>query len=117
MILIATLALAAASLDTPAFTRCMDRAGGVTTLMRNCMAAEHTRWDARLNGSYQKLMATSAPAAREALRQEERTWIVDRKTRCDHAGDAEAGGTMQALEIDGCYLEQTQKRAAKLERR
>ncbi len=117
LLVAAVLALAPPSLDTPAFTRCMDRAAGVTTEMRTCMSFEHARWDKRLNGAYQRLMASRPPAAAARLRAEERAWLVTRDEVCPHAGDNEAGGTMQALEVDACGLEHTQKRAAELERR
>ena len=119
MILAAAVALALAppSLDTPAFRSCMERAGGVTVGMRACMSDEHERWDKRLNGAYRRLLATRPPPARARLRAEERAWLASRDRACAHAGDAEAGGTLQAVEIDACALERTQRRAAALERR
>lgn len=117
VLIAALLTLATPSLDTPAFSRCMDRAGGVTVEMRTCMSAEHERWDKRLNGAYQRLMATLASDDRLRLRAEERAWLAERQRVCDHAGDDEAGGTLQAVEIDACHLDRTQKRAAELERR
>ena len=86
------------------FHHCMDAAGGVDPDMRDCLSAEYLRWDAALNQTYRSLMARRSPAAQAALRREERAWLRSTRVRCEHAGDDNAGGTAQVLEIDDCYL-------------
>ena len=111
------LALAPAGLDTPAYTACLDRAGGVTVAMHACMETEYSLWDARLNASYRRLM-TSLPAERAArLRSEERAWLRRRDAKCAHAGDDNAGGSLQGVEQHDFDVSTTQARAAALERR
>lgn len=110
------LALAPATLDTPAYGACMQKAES-TLAMHDCVGAEADRWDKRLNGAYQRLLATSSPARRAVLRQSERDWLGRRESGCAHAGDGEAGGSLQPLEIEQCQLRATQKRAAVLESR
>ena len=41
------------------------------------------------------------------LSDEERAWLNHTQHKCDHAGDDEAGGTLQGVEIDQCNLDET----------
>ena len=103
-------------LDTPAFRACMDRE--TTDLgMRTCVGDETGRWDARLNAAYRTLTARLSPREREALRGRERAWIAAGRHACTHAGDDEAGGTLQIYEVAECEMTRTQTRAAELEAR
>jgi len=110
-------ALAAETVErhySPAYAACLDRAGGVTPEMRFCISAEQERWEAQLNGAYRQAMA-SLPLARQAgLRGEERSWLRRREHVCASAGDDEAGGTLQPVEIDQCYLDETIRRTLRL---
>jgi uncharacterized protein YecT (DUF1311 family) len=89
------------------FTDCMDAAGGSTYPMRDCQGAEYDSWDKALNQVYQALMASRSPAEKTQLRADERAWLARTKHTCDRAGDDEAGGTLQPIEIQGCYLDET----------
>jgi uncharacterized protein YecT (DUF1311 family) len=122
------LAFAAFSLSAPAlaaplkvdpyysktYDACMDAAGGSTMPTRDCIGAEHDSWDASLNKVYQSLMASRAPPQKVELRDDERAWLKRTKTKCDHAGDDEAGGSLQNVEIDQCYLDETIRRTVYL---
>ena len=99
-----------------AFGACMDRAAGVDPAMWSCQTAEHDRQDARLNADYKALMARLSPGQQSDLRTRERAWIKRAKAKCDHAGDAEAGGTLQSTEVAQCYIDETAHRANALER-
>ena len=102
--------------DSPAFRACMDRE--VSDFgMRTCVGDETGRWDARLNAAYRVLMTELPPSDRDALRTRERAWIAAGRRACLHAGDDEAGGTLQVYEIDECEMTRTQTRAAELEAR
>ena len=51
-------ALAAADSDlSQAYSACMDKSKGVTSEMLDCISAELTRQDARLNENYKRLMS------------------------------------------------------------
>ena len=117
MIAAALLLALSGGLDTPAYTACMARADGVTLPMRECIEAEHVRWDARLNGAYQRRTAERAPAAVRKLRGEERGWLQRREVACRRAGQAYAGGSLQPVQIELCILRWTQQRALQLEHR
>lgn len=132
LLLPATIALAPAdSLGQPkdvrmqiaysaGFIRCMDRAGGSTRPMLDCMQAETARWDQRLNAAYRG-MTTSRDVADDTkalLRDAQRAWITYRDKACAAAGDLEAKGGSLALIVAGdCVLRMTAQRAAELEGR
>jgi uncharacterized protein YecT (DUF1311 family) len=88
------------------YTACMAK-GLSTAEMRDCQNAEYADWDKALNGVYQTVMASRSAAEKIQLRDDERAWLKRTKARCDHAGDSEAGGTLQPIEVQGCYLDET----------
>jgi uncharacterized protein YecT (DUF1311 family) len=92
------------------YSDCMNAAGGSTMPMRDCIGAEHDDWDKDLNQVYQTRMASRPAAGQTQLRDDERAWLKTTKRKCDHAGDDEAGGTLQNVEIDQCYLDETIRR-------
>ncbi len=83
------------------------RTASATLAMKECMGAEYQAWDQQLNQVYQALMASRTAAAKAGLRDEERAWLKRTKRKCDHAGDGEAGGSLQLVEIDQCNLDET----------
>ena len=96
------------------FTSCSRQSGGVTVAIRDCIDAEHTRLDGELNRRYRALMRGLPSAKAQALRQSERRWLIDRKRTCDAAGNSEAGGTLQMIMIDSCYLDSLYDRVSTL---
>jgi len=88
------------------FNACISAA--VSTMeMRDCLNDEYTAWDKSLNQAYQALMAARSAPDKIQLRDDERAWLKRTKAKCDHAGDDEAGGSLQPVEIDQCNLDQT----------
>lgn len=118
MVALPLIALAAApGVDryySKAYNDCMNEASGSTLPMRQCMGDEHDAWDKQLNQIYQALMASRSAAAKVQLRDDERAWLKRTQHQCDHAGDDEAGGTLQNVEIDQCYLDETIRRTVYL---
>ncbi len=99
---------------TPAFGRCMDRSGGVTARMLDCMATETAHQDARLNRAYQALM-TSLPAERQrALQRAQRAWLAFRDADCRFLADPE-GGSVAGVVANDCFMTMTAQRAQTLE--
>jgi uncharacterized protein YecT (DUF1311 family) len=88
------------------FNDCLPGAAS-TMQMRDCIGGEYTLWDKQLNQVYQARMAPRAEAGKVQLRDDERAWLKRTKAKCDHAGDDEAGGSLQLVEIDQCNLDQT----------
>jgi uncharacterized protein YecT (DUF1311 family) len=78
-----------------------------TMQTRDCIHDEYDAWDKSLNQVYQALMASRGAPEKVQLRDDERAWLRRTKLKCDHAGDDEAGGSLQFVEIDQCNLDQT----------
>lgn len=102
------------STGRPSYGACLDKSGGVTAAMQDCMHEEYAYQDKRLNRAYQILLKRLPPAEREKLRNEERRWIAQRDEKC--VVDPE-GGTAQLVEAGDCRLVETIKRADELEAR
>lgn len=88
-----------------------------TSDMRDCSAAEYDRLDGRLNRAYGAAMARRGPAARAALRGEQRAWLRTRWAACRRAQLQGSGGTADLLNYDGCIQSELIRRIAWLERR
>ncbi len=95
---------------SPTYNACM-KAAVSTMETRDCISAEHDDWDKALNNIYQTLMASRTAPEKTELLHDERAWLKHRKIKCDHAGDDEEGGSLQLVEIDMCYLDETIRRA------
>ena len=109
-------ALAAADGDSEmsqAYLACMDKSNGVTVEMLDCMSAELTRQDARLNENYQRLLSKLSAKRKEGLLEAQRAWIKFRDTNCSFYYDPE-GGSAAHLAGNECVLNATADRAAEL---
>lgn len=99
----------------PSFEVCISRSGGVTPDMQDCIAVEAAYQDGRLASAYAALRSLLPPAERQALESEQTAWLAERKKACTWNADEEGQG--QLLDAEGCALEMTAKRAARLETR
>ncbi|MFD0937682.1 lysozyme inhibitor LprI family protein [Methylobacterium trifolii] len=93
----------------------MEKSGGVTSEMLDCSGLEMKRQDKRLNGAYQKLMATASDAQKAALRDSQRLWLAYRKTNCDLVYRFGGGGTLDSLGASSCELDTLSQRVKFLE--
>ncbi len=114
MVLCPSIAQADAAKLSPQFEPCMDKAGGVTTAMVECIGAETDVQDKRLNVAYKKAMAALTPKRQQELQAVQRLWIQYRDAACKFAYDPD-GGTMAHVESTGCFLSMTAERAQELE--
>lgn len=96
------------------FSRCIDRSGGVTVNMLNCIADETEYQDVLLNRAYKELMATLEDDRKTQLRNAQRAWIKYRDLNCDFYLDPD-GGTMASIMSSDCYMSSTAARARELE--
>jgi uncharacterized protein YecT (DUF1311 family) len=97
-----------------AYAACLDKAGGVTFAMQDCIAQELERQDRRLNAAYKALM-TSVPEKRRAqLRDVQRKWIAFRDANCAFYLDPD-GGQADRLAANECVVTLTAQRASELE--
>lgn len=96
------------------FSTCMDKAGGVTQGMVECIDAEVKRQDVRLNKAYKAVMADLPVARRDELQGVQRLWLKFREANCRFYADPE-GGSMARVEANHCFLAVTAARARELE--
>ena len=94
---------------------CMDKSGGVTVSMLDCIGAETKRQDARLNKNYKQVMAQLDDAGKTRLREAQKAWIKFRDTNVDFYRDPN-GGTAATLTGADRYLTMTAQRASELEK-
>jgi uncharacterized protein YecT (DUF1311 family) len=73
------------------YSACLDKAGGVTFDMIECIAAETGRQDATLNNNYRILMSKLSSDQKKALLEAERAWIAFRDANCQFYGDPQGG--------------------------
>ena len=81
--------------------------------MLDCISAELTRQDARLNENYKRLMSKLSAKRKEGLLEAQRAWIKFRDTNCSFYYDPE-GGSAAHLASNGCILKATADRATEL---
>ena len=96
------------------YNDCINAAAGSTYPMHDCLSAEHDAWDKSLNAIYQTRMASRSGAEKTQLRDQERAWLKTTQHKCDHASDDEQGGSLQGIEVDQCYLDETIRRTLAL---
>jgi uncharacterized protein YecT (DUF1311 family) len=114
VLLLNTPALAAADNEmSKEYAGCIDRSNGVTSEMLDCISAEFTRQDARLNENYKKLMSKLSTKRRESLLEAQRAWIKFRDANCAFYYDPE-GGSAAHLAGNSCTLNATADRATEL---
>lgn len=95
------------------YYECAGKTEGVTQAIQDCIGEEYEYQDGRLNNSYQKLMGELPAPRRDALRGEQRAWLIERDRKCNW--DAETEGQAQRLATNDCLLQMTAVRADELE--
>lgn len=101
---------------TKDYVACMDKAGGVTSEMLNCISDEMNRQDARLNENYKGLLSKLAKKRMGELQEAQRAWIKFRQLNCNLYGSAYEGGSLAQVAVNDCVLEATTDRASELKR-
>jgi uncharacterized protein YecT (DUF1311 family) len=96
------------------FSACMDKAGGVTASMIDCMSTETKQQDAKLNKAYKDVLSLLSPNRKRQLQEAQRLWIKYRETNCKFYYDPE-GGTMARVIANNCFMTATADRAKELE--
>jgi uncharacterized protein YecT (DUF1311 family) len=99
---------------TKQFAICMDKSGGVTTEVIDCISAEVKLQDARLNKAYKELMPTLSDARKKELQDVQRLWIKYRDANSSFYADPE-GGSMARISSNDNFLSITAARAKELE--
>jgi uncharacterized protein YecT (DUF1311 family) len=113
-LLLSATSVPAADKDmSPEYAACIDKSNGVTNEMLDCITAETTRQDARLNENYKKLMSKISAKRREALLEAQRAWVKFRDANCGYYYDPHGGSAAHLASVD-CVLSATADRATEL---
>ena len=97
------------------YSACLERAAGVTPAMQECIAAELTIQDKRLNTAYASLLNAIAEKRKTTqLRDVQRKWIAFRDANCAYYDDGSLGQAAR-LASNECVLIATAARAFELE--
>lgn len=99
---------------TSQFSICMDNSNGVTTQTLNCLSAEKSRQEIRLNKTYEEVMSQLSPERKKQLRTAQRAWITFRDANCSFYADPD-GGTIARVSASDCFMSATASRAQELE--
>jgi uncharacterized protein YecT (DUF1311 family) len=91
----------------------MDRSGGVTSEILDCINAELNSQDAALNTNYKALTSQLTPSRRKTLLEAQRAWIRFRDTNCQFYADHD-GGSLGLIEANSCVLSMTASRVQEL---
>lgn len=108
-----TLPSLAMAEDSVAFANCMDKSGGVTSAMIDCIDAELKHQDAQLNKAYKRLQAAISSERKKQLLAAQRAWIKFRDANCGFYFDPN-GGSIARVNAADCMRTMTEKRAAEL---
>lgn len=71
------------SLLSAEYAQCMEKSGGVTVEMKDCLTAEDERIEALLNTTYQQTMQAMNERQKTLLRDSQRVWLKYREGSCD----------------------------------
>lgn len=99
---------------SPAFDKCIKKAGAVDPAILECLADEHDVQDRRLNASYKALMARLDTQRKKQLQEAQRLWLKYIEANCDFYYDPN-GGTSARLFSAQCTVDVRAQRAAELE--
>ena len=103
---------------SPAFDTCIDKSGGVTAAMQDCLADEYELLDETLNTIYAKTMRhASTPQAKAELRSGQREWLSLRWNGCLREMESAGGGSASDLVYRDCQLREVARRSLWLEQR
>ena len=92
----------------------MDKSGGITTEVIDCIGAEVKLQDVRLNKAYKELMPTLSAARKKELQEVQRLWIKYRDANSSFYADPD-GGSMARISSNDNFLSMTAARAKELE--
>lgn len=96
------------------FARCIKKSEGVDPAMLDCISAEYSRADKRLNNAYKKLMGLLKPERKKQLQEVQRWWLKFTEANCLFYYDPD-GGTAARLSANECSVSARITRSEELE--
>ncbi|CAB3745882.1 hypothetical protein B7G54_24670 [Burkholderia puraquae] len=88
---------------------------GYTADIRNCLQLKYDAADKQLNSVYQTKMASLDAQGKTRLRNDERRWLKVRDATCAESRQPDAGGTLGLVEVDSCFVNETERRVKVIE--
>lgn len=88
---------------------------GYTADIRNCLRLKYEAADKRLNAVYKMKMANLDAQGQARLRNGERRWLKARDAKCAESRQPDAGGTLGLVEVDSCFVGETERRVKVIE--
>ncbi|VWD14134.1 hypothetical protein BCO18175_04955 [Burkholderia contaminans] len=88
---------------------------GYTADIRNCLALKYEAADKRLNAVYKTKIANLDEQGKARLRNDERRWLKARDAACAESRQPDAGGTLGLVEVDSCFVNETERRIRTIE--
>jgi uncharacterized protein YecT (DUF1311 family) len=81
-----------------------------------CMKAARARGEVEMDKAYAALSKELETAgAQDLLMKSQRAWIAYRDAEClNYAGPQSQGGSLWSADVDGCYAQKANERAAEL---
>ena len=95
------------------YKNCMDKSGGVTVDMIDCMQAEYEKQDKRLNAVYKVVMKGTEGTRARDLKEAQRAWLKFRDLNCGYIYNGE--GTIARVAGASCLMQMTADRADELQ--
>jgi uncharacterized protein YecT (DUF1311 family) len=86
---------------------------GGTIAMIQCLEAQRSSWDKKLNEAYKELLSTARPEQKAALRAAQRAWLSFRDANCQYYLKGE--GSIARISAAACARDMTEKRARELD--
>jgi len=96
------------------YAKCLDKVGGVTNAMQECVKEELQRQDSRLGSAYKARMDSVSEKRQPQLRDAQRKWIAFQDVNCKFYYDPQ-GGSAARITANECVVTLTADRAHELE--
>lgn len=98
------------------YKQCQEKAGGITTELKDCGAAELNRREAMLNKLYKQVQAAVDPGQQAGLRKAEHAWVAFADAECGFRMAPEVGFMDAPLVYYACRLELIARRIEDLQK-
>jgi uncharacterized protein YecT (DUF1311 family) len=109
------VALSVPAAADEAYRRCIDNSNGTNPAWAACGGEWVAREDAKLSAAWKRLLATSGPAVRKDLLDEQRAWNAFKEKSCRFYDNGAFGREGQVLHFPACRAALIAQRSATLD--
>ena len=82
----------------------------ITSEQIECLDRKYTTADKELNNIYKQIMSRLDAVRKAALKKEQVAWIKGKESKCAKAGKEAEGGSLEAVMIKDCFVQETEQR-------